>query len=82
MGWFACEVAVFVVALLKLSDEGDLIIGIVGLQLIGDVALFACGGESVAVLPASSLKLRDGGYHVMRLCSCTVSKSGSQRETN
>ena len=42
MGWFACEVAVvFVVALFKLSDEGDLIIGIVGLQLIGDVALFA-----------------------------------------
>jgi len=35
--------------LFKLSDEGDLIIGIVGLQLIGDVALFACGGESVAV---------------------------------
>ena len=45
MGWFACEVAVFVVALLKLSDEGDLIIGIVGLQLIGDATLFACGGE-------------------------------------
>ena len=46
---FGGEVAVFVVALFKLSDEGDLIIGIVRLQLIGDVALFACGGESVAV---------------------------------
>ena len=46
---FGYEVAVFIVALLKLSDEGDLIIGIVGLQLIGDIALFACGGESVAV---------------------------------
>ena len=31
MGWFACEVAVIIVALLKLSDEGDLIIGIIGL---------------------------------------------------
>ena len=28
---FACKVAVIIVALLKLSDEGDLIIGIVGL---------------------------------------------------
>jgi len=46
---FSYEVAVFVIALLKLSDEGDLIISIVGLQLIGDVVLFACGGESVAV---------------------------------